>query len=219
MFTENNPILAPTSAQPDQAIGYILARGSIYSPDSIATIVGHYWRFAPEVGIDPVLAIAQCIHETSERDPATGKWLPLSSWWAQRPRRNPAGLGVTGRTERSEPRDAATAWAFDDRTGVWRHGLSFPSWHVSSRAHLGRLLAYALTDEQMDQAQRSLMDEALSWRPFPADLRGTAPILKQLGARHNPKGRGWAFPGDTYGRKIAEVARAIVEFSGSRTNE
>ena len=71
----------------------------------------------------------------------------------------------------------------------------------------------------MDQAQLSLMDEALSWRPFPADLRGTAPILKLLGARHNPKGRGWAFPGDTYGRKIAEVARAIVEFSGSRTNE
>ncbi len=209
MVTEDSPILGPPSASSNQAIAFIVARGSPYAPDAIATIVDNYWRFATEVGIDPVLAFAQCIHETSERDPASGRWLAIASWWSQRPRRNQAGLGVTGRVERARPPECGNAWAFDDRAHVWRHGLSFPSWEVSSRAHLGRLLAYALRDDALNGAQRLLLVEALTWRPLPAALRGSAPILRLLGASHNPTGQGWATPGERYGEKIAEVARAI----------
>jgi hypothetical protein len=104
---------------------------------------------------------------------------------------------------------AGNEWAFDERTNVWRHGLSFPSWEVSSRAHLGRLLGYALPDDALNEVQRLLLEEALAWRQLPAALRGSAPILRLLGASHNPTGQGWATPGERYGEKIAEVARAI----------
>ncbi len=210
MITADSSIIAPPSGHPEQAIGYITDRGSPYTPDAITAIVGYYWRFAPPVGIDPVLAIAQCIHETSDQDPTTGKWLAIASWWSQRPRRNPAGLGVTGVTQREQPAGAGKSWAFDERSRTWREGLSFPSWEVASRAHLGRLLAYARGDAQLNEPQRSLLQEALAWRPFPAQLRGTAQTLKLLGAKHNPTGQGWAKPGDAYGQKIAEVAQAIV---------
>ncbi len=209
MVTQDSQILGPPSASPEQAIAYIAARGTPYSRQAIATIVDHYWRFASEVGIDPVIALAQCIHETSEKDPASGRWLAIASWWSQRPRRNPAGLGVTGRVDRAERAGAGSVWAFDERTNVWRHGLSFPSWEVSSRAHLGRLLGYALRDDALNEAQRLLLKEALAWRPLPAALRGSAPVPRLLGARHNPTGLGWATPGERYGEKIAEIARAI----------
>lgn len=209
MPNQNSPILAPVSAPAETAVAFIMSRGSAYTRQDIETIAGHYWRFAPAAGIDPVIAIAQCIHETGGLDPATGKWRPLSAWWALRPRRNPAGIGVTGRAQHEQPADAAIAWAFDERDGTWQHGLSFPSWEVASRVHLGRLLGYARRDEQLDEAQRRLLDEALGWRPLAAVLRGSAPTLRLLGAKHNPTGRGWADPGENYGHKIAEFATAI----------
>lgn len=209
MLTQASPILADSSTTAEQAIAYITARGTPYSPASVATIVGHYWRLAPPVNIDPALALAQCLHETGDQDPVTRKWLVLASWWSQRPRRNPAGLGVTGKTQPNEPANAVTSWAFDDRTGIWRHGLSFASWEEAVRSQLGRLLAYSLRPDHVSAEQRILIDEALDRRPFPAALRGTAPTLVQLGARHNPTGQGWASPGVTYGKKIAEIATAI----------
>lgn len=209
MLTQASPILAGSSATAEQAIAYITARGTPYSPESIVTIVGHYWRLAPSAGIDPALALAQCLHETGAQDPVTGKWLVIASWWSQRPRRNPAGLGVTGRTQPNEPEDAAKGWAFDDRQGLWRHGLSFASWEEAVRSQLGRLLAYSLRPDHVNAAQRALMDKSLGRRPFPDALRGTAPTLLQLGARHNPTGQGWANPGVTYGQKIADIATAI----------
>ncbi len=210
MATQASPILAASSASAEQAIAYITARGTPYSPASIITIVGHYWDFAPPAGIDPALALAQCIHETSDQDPVSRKWLVLASWWSQRPRRNPAGLGVTGRTQATPPTSMQHTWAFDERGGIWRHGLSFPSWELAVRAQLGRLLAYAMRDQDATSAQRALIDEALGWRPFPAELRSTASTLRHLGAKHNPTGQGWASPGDTYGEKIAEIATAIA---------
>src|SRR6476469_732153 len=145
MITADTALLSAPRGRAEQAIGYINRRGSVYTPQDINTIVGYYWRYCAPVGIDPLLAIAQCVHETSELDPATGKWLPLSTWWAQRPNRNPAGLGVTGEESTKPPADK-TGWLEDKRTqpSVWRKGLAFASWDESSRAHIGRLLAYAL---------------------------------------------------------------------------
>jgi hypothetical protein len=115
----------------------------------------------------------------------------LTSWWSQRPRRNPVGIGVTG------------------APGV---GLSFPSWQNDAiPAHVGRLLAYALTDARATPQQAGLIATALHWRPLPARTRGSAPTLKPLGRVHNPSGEGWASPGDQYGAKIAEIARAVQQ--------
>ena len=87
--------------------------------------------------------------------------------------------------------------------------MGFESWDVASRAHIGRLLGFALHDGEASDKQRKMIDFALSFRPLSRSLRGTAPTLKMLGTRHNPAGQGWATPGDQYGERIAAIANAI----------
>jgi hypothetical protein len=90
----------------------------------------------------------------------------LTSFWSQPPRHNMAGIGVTG-----EP----------------GKGVSFPSAHVGIRAQLGRLLAYALKPGTETPGQRSLIEEALNFRPLVRPSR-VAPTLGglavPLGGRH-----------------------------------
>jgi hypothetical protein len=105
----------------------------------------------------------------------------LSSPWSQPPHHNPAGIGVTG------------------APGA---GISFPSWAYSARAHIGRLLAYALTRGTETPIQRLVIAEALYWRQLPAHLRGVAPTLRDLAGR-------WAADPE-YGVKIAKVANEIL---------
>ncbi len=64
--TADSPLLAPPSASPQQAETYIVGRGSVYTPHDIGVIVGHYWRPAAAVGLDPLLAMAQRIHRPVE---------------------------------------------------------------------------------------------------------------------------------------------------------
>lgn len=153
LITEDAPILGPPSGRLEQAVTYIKAR---LAPDSeyrndVETIMGYYWRYAPAVGIDPLLAAAQCVHETDA----------LRSYWAGRPRRNPAGLGVKSRQE----------------------GLSFPSWDLAVQAHLGQLLAFALTDAQANEAQRAMMQRNPLHASLDPKLRGCAPTLRGLNNR------------------------------------
>ncbi len=205
-ITENSSLLSPPRATQEQARAFIVRRGSTaYTDFDIEVIVGHYWRIAVPVGLDPVLAVAQCVLETSDQGH------PISSWWSRRPRRNPAGIGVTGESRTTNPNDPHN-WAPDppEQPTRWRAGLSFPNWEVAVKTQVGRLLAYALPAGQGNAAQQELIAVALEQRPLPGILRGTAPTLKPLGAAHNPTGRGWATPGTNYGEKIAGIARAIV---------
>jgi hypothetical protein len=107
----------------------------------------------------------------------------LMSFWSQPPRHNMAGIGVTG-----EP-------------GV---GVHFPSAHAGVRAQLGRLLAYALKPGTETPAQRSLIEEALHFRPLPSDRRGVAPTLGGLAG----PGR-WAADVH-YAEKISRIANQIT---------
>lgn len=140
-----------------------------YPRSDVAHIVACY--YATGGGVDPLLAIAQMAHETGF----------LSSWWAQRPRRNPAGIGVTG---------------------VAGAGLRFASWELAVAAHIGRLLAYALPDGAGNAAQKALITRALALRPMPLAFRGVASRLRGLNGR-------WAVPGTDYADKIAAIASAI----------
>jgi N-acetyl-anhydromuramyl-L-alanine amidase AmpD len=207
-ITENSALLAPPRAGEQQAKAYIVKLGSTaYNAADIGVILHHYWTYAVPAGLDPLLAVAQCIHETS----AEGH--PISIWWAQRPRRNPAGIGVTGETRNTPPPDAHN-WAGDptEKPAIWRAGLSFETWEEAARAHIGRLLAYAIPDGHGTDAQKALIAFALGLRPLGSSLRGSAPTLRALGAHHNPTGMGWATPGDNYGAKIASIA---VEIQGT----
>jgi hypothetical protein len=154
-------------------------------------IVPAYFAVCSSVGLDPVMLLAQMIHETG----------CLTSWWSQRPRRNPAGIGVTGRASSNQP--ASGIWALRD--DVWAEGVSFSSWKDDSiPAHAGRLLAYALRDDQANDIQRAMIARAMSYRRLPANFRGVAPTWRGLNGR-------WAVPGTTYADKIAEIANKIIQ--------
>ena len=189
------PILGPASGTIEQAIDWLAARSAAEYPRSdVATIVDAYQQIGESVGMDWFLALAQMAHETGS----------LTSWWSGRPRRNPAGIGVTGRTQAGTP-DAppAGAWAWDDAMQLWREGVSFPTWaNHGVPAHLGRLLAYALRDDEADQSQLELIATALSYRALPDSYRGVARVITDLNGR-------WAVPGTDYGQRIMDLARRM----------
>jgi hypothetical protein len=196
-ITADSPLLAAPRATAAQAVAYVMTRGSAYvvhlpgvdPARDIKLIASYYWRYAPQVGLDPLLAWAQCIHETGN----------LSSWWSARPRRNPCGFGVTGATAPRPP--TRGVWQYDGKR--WREGLAFSSWEVSVQAHLGRLLAYALLPGRGNEAQRTMMAFALGLRSLPHDFLGVAPTLRGLNGR-------WAVPGLQYGQSIAKIAASIA---------
>jgi hypothetical protein len=140
-----------------------------------------YWDVCGPVGVDPLIAVAQLVHETAD----------LTSWWSQRPRRNPAGIGVTG--------------GKDPKTGE-PLGVHFPGWSWAVRAHVGRLLLYAghrpqgaLTGARVD----ALMTDAVAVRNLPAGKYGTGATVGTLAKA------GWATDPD-YAHKLVTVANRIA---------
>jgi hypothetical protein len=104
----------------------------------------------------------------------------LTSPKSQPPQRNPAGIGATGGKV---------------------EGASFATWDKAIRAHVGRLLAYALEEGEETPAQRALIKEALKVRDLPADRRGCAPVLAGLAGK-------WAMD-KQYAVKISKIANEI----------
>lgn len=160
-----------------------------------AVLGGLSKRLGDAVGLDWFLALAQMAHETGN----------LTSFWSQRPQRNPAGLGVDGRWQASQPTDAMpVGWAYNSQRSRWEAGLSFRSWVSESiPAHLGRLLAYALQDDEANPVQWALIDQALRWRSLPSQYRGSAKTIQDLDGR-------WAVPGVGYGERIVVKRDAIA---------
>jgi hypothetical protein len=169
--TPRSHLHAEPRARAERAQAYLLGRPhGEYNEDDIRVIVDHYYKTAEPVGLDPLLVVAQMALETGG----------LTSFWSQRPRRNPAGIGVTG------------------APGA---GVSFPSWKVAARAHTGRLLAYSLPSGDENELQRKLIEEALAHRALPQRFRGVAPRLEGLA-------RTWAAD-PQYAVKLARVANDI----------
>ncbi len=199
-----SPLLVVPRSTAERCSRYMLSRptGEYTEYDVRAVIVPAYFEICGRAGLNPLLAISQMIHETGN----------LTSWWSQRPRRNPAGLGVTGEVRREDPGDP-DRWVFHAERGEHRAGLSFPSWDEHAiPAHVGRLLAYAApSTAALTGAQRELIDTALRARPLPDRLRGTAPTLEGLAGS-------WAVPGlqtgggreISYAESIATIASRIV---------
>jgi hypothetical protein len=169
--TPRSQLHAAARARSERAEQHLLSRPhGGYSDDDVRVIVRDYYETARAVGLDHLLVVAQMVLETGG----------LTSFWSQRPRRNPAGIGVTG------------------APGA---GLSFPSWNTAVRAHTGRLLAYSLASGNETQPQMQLIDEALAFRPLPQRFRGVAPRLEGLAGT-------WAAD-PQYALKLARVANEI----------
>lgn len=149
-FTPTSKLLAQPRGDAEKAFAFIDHHpNGEYEPGAVREIVDLYWDACTAVGLDPFFVVVQLSLETGF----------LSSFWSQRPRRNPAGIGVTGKPG---------------------EGVMFPSWKKAVRAHAGRLLAYALAARHGTAAQRALITEALAVRPLPPDKRGVAPTLGGL---------------------------------------
>jgi hypothetical protein len=156
-------------------------RLNTYSGGDRQLVAWLYWDTCTVVGVDPLIAVAQLVHETAN----------LTSWWSQRPRRNPAGIGVTG--------------ANDPKTGE-PLGVHFPGWSWAVRAHVGRLLAYAGPGGAHTQALRLgvwLREEAIVWRPLPEAKFGAGSTVGTLAKA------GWATDPD-YAHKLVTVANRIA---------
>jgi hypothetical protein len=194
------PIVGPASGAAEQALAWLAPRATGYTAYDISAIISAYQSVGGSAGLDWFLALAQMAHETGS----------LTSWWSQRPRRNPAGIAVTGATRGGLPDGTpgpapGPAWAWDDDLKKWREGVSFPTWADDAvPAHLGRLLAYALDDQQTNLLQQDLVARALSYRPLPASYRGVAPSITGLNGR-------WAVPGTDYGQRIMALAQRMRE--------
>ena len=175
--------------------------------DLLNTIVPTYAVACAEVGLDLYLVLAQLLHETGD----------LTSWWSQRPRRNPAGIGVTGRSVSREMHDSYPDRFPDTRfamgaDGYWHEGISFASWQDAINAHTGRLLAYALKDAQAQGPQLPRIQAALALRPLPDKYRGCAPTLQGLAGT-------WANPGILYPQAIVRVANQLLDSVHRLTKE
>jgi hypothetical protein len=169
-LTNDTALLALPRATQAQCAAVIMAHEhGEYTAYDVASIVRSYYAHA--AGLDPLIAIAQMCHETGY----------LSSQWAARPNRNPAGIGVTGEAGK---------------------GLTFATWELSARAHIGRLLAYALPAGQGTAEQQQLFAYALGLRSLPAAYRGSAPVVGGLNGR-------WA-PSSTYTKRILEITKSIM---------
>ena len=169
--TVDSALIAPPRASQATVTAFMLGRDhGAYTEHEVRSIVRRYFRNCLRVGLDPLLAVAQMAEETAH----------LTSFWSQAPRRNFAGLGVTG-----EP-------------GV---GLSFGDLKSAVRAHTGRLAAYAIRQTTETPAQLTLIEQALAFRPLPEHLRGAAPTLRGLAGT-------WAADPD-YAKKVAGVANQI----------
>lgn len=209
-YSEHSPILAlpPISAASAAAViaphfPETTTDPNAYTRYDIESIVDSVWRVCQPVGVNPLAALAQTIHETAE----------FTSFWSQRPQRNAAGVGITGKWSPVEPPNK-DGWKFNTQRQRWEVGISFKNWkHHSIPAHVGRLLAYVLKVGEETPEQRDLITKALTYRNLPASARGSAPTLRQLGKVHNLSGHGWAVPGAAYGVAIARKMNDLVRES------
>lgn len=193
MYTDKSPLLSIPDSTVDKAISAIVKRDNgEYTDYDVSVICNHYWRIASSVGLNPVLMIAQCLHETAA----------LSSWWAARPRRNPAGIGVTGVTQPHEPTDKSL-WAWNEKTGLWHKGLSFPTWEQGITVHCAHLLCYVLADKEMTCEQLAFSEKSPRKKALPASYRGAAKQLNGLNGK-------WAVPGRTYAAQIAKLSNILI---------
>lgn len=163
-----------------------------YTQADVRLILGYYTKYSAAIGMDCMLGITQMIYETG--------W--LESWWSARPRRNPAGIGVSGQTTSKNPGDDVW-WAQAGK--IWRRGQSFTSWDLSVQHHLARLLLYARTDNELTPAQLA----------FTAICRDKAKLDRIRGKSGYWSGLNgtWAVPGHGYAEKLATIANGFIKAS------
>lgn len=190
-YTENTKIAGYVPLDIDRLLRHFANLGGSYTFWDYRVIITQYDMSMKLANLNPYLLIAQMVKETD--------W--CRSWWSQRPRRNPAGIGVTGEVQKEEPLNK-DAWAYRIEDQVWVKGYSFTSWQVSSQAHAGHMLAYLYKDKELDESQEYFVAVDPRAKFIPEKWRGSVKVLKDLDGK-------WAVPGIGYGKSIATIANVL----------
>src|SRR5690349_24490363 len=106
------PILG-TSVVTKEAMKQLLSQRN---PNPPMEVIDLYYELESMWGIRADVLIGQMFHETDF----------LKSWLSQPPRRNMAGIGVTGEVTNSDPQ--SVAWAFKSEDNRWYKGYPFDDW-------------------------------------------------------------------------------------------
>lgn len=184
----NSPLVGTPTISEQHIVQFLKHQYPNILFDDVETIVPLWYQTAVRGGINPMVAFAQFFLETGY----------LSSYWWQA-HRNPVGIGVTGA---HSPVDKP-GYHYHTGRNRYEEGLSFPSWADAAEAHIGRLLASAMTDAQTNTEQAALIATALRWRPLPEHIRGAAPTIEHLTGR-------WAMD-PAYHLKLIDVSKRMLE--------
>lgn len=154
---------------------YIMGRTTptTYSSTDVDYILTLYKEACITGGVDPELGLSQMVHETAA----------LTSDWSQLPKRNPAGIGVTGAVG----------------TDGQPVGQIFPSWLDGVQCHVGLLLCYRFPAGSGNTQQQRLINLCLSYRP--GAPRGVATTVTEMAAK-------WAAD-PAYADKLSAMSVAI----------
>lgn len=190
-YSENSKLVGYKPLNIDRVLQHLSRAFVYYNAIDWRNILKAYDAAAKLGNIDPYLAVAQMLKETD-----FGR-----SWWAMRPRRNPAGLGVTGEETTEIPKNTKE-WALRN-DGVYVRGYSFPSWEISAMAHIGHLLGYIYLREALTSDQIQLVDVDPRYEFIPENQRGEVKTLKDLDKKWNTT--------EGYGKTIATLANAIKQ--------
>lgn len=149
-------LINPVADFPPATRRYLAARSprTPYPDADLDFILRLYVETCLVSGVDIELALSQMVHETGA----------LTSEWSQPPRRNPAGIGVTGAV------DAAGV-----PLGQW-----FATWLDAVQAHIGLLLCYRFPAGEGTDAQKRLIRHYTSFRPSPP--RGVGTTVAEMAA-------------------------------------
>lgn len=121
-----------------------------YSAEDIDSITWLYAEVCRAGNVDLRFALSQMAHETAG----------LTSDWSQPPKRNPAGIGVTG---------------------VAGAGEQFDTWADAVQCHIGLILAYRFPAGSGSPSQQRLINMLLVRRP--SAPRGIAITIGELAVR------------------------------------
>lgn len=166
-------LVQPPIDFPAAARRYIKARTKTYSASDVDYIVSLYQDVCRAGEVDLQFVLTQMVHETGA----------LTSEWSQPPKRNPAGIGVTGANgPDGQP------------LGIW-----FDSWPDAVEAHVGLILCYRFPAGQGSPAQQRLINEILGHGRTPP--RGIATTVSELAVK-------WAADPE-YTNKLTAMSQAI----------
>jgi hypothetical protein len=155
---------------------FILSRSPATTNPDLDYILGLYRESCLKGGVELELCLTQMVHETDS----------LRSAWSQPPKRNMAGIGVTGGV------DTTTG----EPLGQW-----FPTWLDAVQSHVGLLLAYRLAAADGTAAQKQLISVITGYRGSLTGLRGIATNIEEMAVK-------WAADA-VYADKLVDLSALI----------